>query len=121
MKFFEMEFSVDGVPVYVTEPYDNLDAVLEEVTTERGTILHQICGRTEYISFDKDQRPDASDNESAIATFDYLLSNLALHGFENKNVEHTVSGIVVMCITREVKRQYTPDACNSFNITSIPC
>lgn len=116
MKFFEMEFCVDGVPVYVTEPYDNLDAMLEEVTTERYKILEYICGRRDDPSFDRSKAPDSPENEAVVEMFDYWLSHLALHGFEGQEIEDR--GICVACICREVKRTYTP---NLLNCVSLPC
>ena len=120
MKYFEMEFCVDGVPAYVTEPYDNLSAMLDEVTAERDTILEYICGRTDNPSFDKSKSPDSPENKVAVETFDYWLSDLALHGFEGREVEDRESGICVACIAREVKRAYTPKVTGNTEVQNLP-
>ena len=127
MKFFEMEFCVDGKPVYVTEPYDNLDAMLDEVTQERYTILEYICGRLDNTSFDKSKAPDSAENEEVVEAFDFWLSDLALRGFEGQEIEDYGGDICVACICREVKRIYTPKVSGSAmvpdypNIVSTPC
>lgn len=108
MQFFEMEFCVDGVPVYVTDPYDNMDAILDEVTSERNRILEFLAGHGCALSFDKEKSPDSPENEKAVDAFDYWLSDLALNGFMGCDIEDKASGITVACLRREVKQRYTP-------------
>lgn len=107
MIFFEMEFYSNGFSVYATHPYDNMDAVLEEVLTNRDLILESIGEFTGTIAFDS-HYADTPWNRSSAEWFDYWLSCLALQGFENADIDDGKNGVTVQCRRREVRNRFVP-------------
>jgi len=69
MKIYSMEFLVNGVVTYSTEPYVLPVAVLSEAYERQRHILDRIACHSKDILFDSQYADDSPENEDSVRRF----------------------------------------------------
>jgi hypothetical protein len=83
-----MEFKGNRKTAYMTNLYDNVHALVDEVIAERNEILESLSAETGTIDFMVTRGAHAPENAAAIELFDCWMSQFALKAFTPGTIQY---------------------------------
>jgi|GEM_PF-2074853 len=108
MMIHYLDFQVNGISVYRTSPWDDAQAVFDEVRENREEILEKISDHSMSLSYDNSCDIDSEENREAAASLDRWIGMLT----ETITCGIKEEDIWIAFFSEEVKSQ-TPSPCAS--------